>query len=348
MIDLRSDTVTRPSRARREAMLSVEVGDDMYGEDPTVNALQERAAQLLGKEAALLVSSGIQGNLVALLAHAPHGSEVILGELSHINWWERNGMATLGGLMPRVVPDVDGAPLPADVERAIRARDLHAGETALVCLENTHADRGGIPVPLERMAAIAEVAHRHQLPVHVDGARIFNAATALGLAACELVAPVDSVTFCLSKGLGAPVGSLLCGSAAFIERARNARKILGGAMRQVGWIAVAGSIALDQHVERLAGDHQNALLLGELLREVRGLRLSPAVVYTNMVFVDVTDTGFTPAQITERLAERDVAVLPFDERRLRLVTHLDVDRAAIERAAEAFAQVASSASPALA
>jgi threonine aldolase len=343
MIDLRSDTVTKPSRAMREAMLSVEVGDDMYGEDPTVNALQERAAHMLGKEAALLVSSGIQGNLVALLAHAPHGSEVILGELSHINWWERNGMCTLGGLMPRVVPDVDGAPLPDDVERAVRPKDLHAAPTGLVCLENTHADRGGIPVPHERMAEIAEVAHRHGLPVHVDGARIFNAAIALGVPAADLVAPVDSITFCLSKGLGAPVGSLLCGSAEFIERARNVRKILGGAMRQVGWIAVAGQIALEHQVERMVEDHEHARLLGELLREVRGLRLSPETVFTNMVFVDVTDTGMTPAQITERLAEEGVGVLPFDERRLRLVAHIDIDRPAIERAAEAFARILSQA-----
>ena len=339
MIDLRSDTVTQPTRAMREAMLSVEVGDDVYGEDPTINALEARAAELTGKEAGLLVTSGTQGNLVALLTHAPAGSEVILGAASHPAWWEVGGMSRLGGLFPRLVPDDGGIPRPDDVRRAIRAKDVHAGVTTLLCLENTHADHGGIPVPAEQVAAVAAVAHAHGLRVHVDGARLFNAAVALGVPARALVESVDSVTFCLSKGLGAPVGSVLCGSAAFIERARQTRKMLGGGMRQAGWIAAAGLIALEQHVERLAEDHEHARLLGELLREQRGLRLDPAIVYTNMVFVDVSGSGLSPAQITAGLEEQGVRTLPFDERRLRLVTHLWITRQDVERAAEAFARV---------
>ncbi len=338
-IDLRSDTVTLPTEVMRQAMLTIEVGDDVYGEDPAINALERRAAEMLGKEAGLLVTSGTQGNLVALLTHAPHGTEVILGDMSHIAWWEVNGMATLGGLMPRVLSDADGVLQPEQVQLAIRAKDIHAGRTALVCLENTHADRGGIPVSREQMGAVAEVAHAHGLPVHVDGARIFNAALAFGIPVGELVEPIDSITFCLSKGLGAPVGSVLCGSADFIERARQTRKMVGGGMRQAGWFAVCGSIALEQHVDRLAEDHENAQLLGELLREQRGMRLSPERVWTNMVFVDVIESGFSPVEITERLAEHGVLVLPFDDRRLRLVPHLGIGRAEIERAAQAFASV---------
>ncbi len=339
MIDLRSDTVTQPTPSMRRAMLEVEVGDDVYGEDPTVNALEARAAALTGKEAGLLVTSGTQGNLVALLTHAPHGTEVILGELSHIAWWEVNGMATLGGLMPRLVPDVDGAPRPEDVERAIRPRNIHAGRTALICLENTHADRGGRPVPPERIAAVAEVAQRQGLPVHLDGARVFNAAVALGVDVRAITQHVDSVTFCLSKGLSAPVGSVLCGSQAFIERARGIRKMLGAGMRQVGWIAAAGIVALNENVERLAEDHANARLLGALLRELPGLRLEPETVYTNMVFVDVTGTGLTPAEVGARLAEDGIRVDVFDDRRLRLVTHLGITREDVERTAAALARL---------
>ncbi len=339
MIDLRSDTVTQPTPSMRRAMLEVEVGDDVYGEDPTVNALEARAAALTGKEAGLLVTSGTQGNLVALLTHAPHGTEVILGELSHIAWWEVNGMATLGGLMPRLVPDVDGAPRPEDVERAIRPRNIHAGRTALICLENTHADRGGRPVPPERIAAVAEVAQRQGLPVHLDGARVFNAAVALGVDVRAITQHVDSVTFCLSKGLSAPVGSVLCGSQAFIERARGIRKMLGAGMRQAGWIAAAGIVALNENVERLAEDHANARLLGALLRELPGLRLEPETVYTNMVFVDVTGTGLTPAEVGARLAEDGIRVDVFDDRRLRLVTHLGITREDVERTAAALARL---------
>ncbi len=339
MIDLRSDTVTQPTQAMREAMLTVAVGDDVYQEDPTINRLERRAAELMGKEAGLLVTSGTQGNLVALLTHAAHGSEVIVGDQSHIPWWEVNGMATLGGLFARVLSDEGGVLNPDAVKRAIRPKDIHAARTGLVCVENTHADRGGIPVPAASVAAVAAVAHEHGIPVHVDGARIFNAAVALGVPASELAAPVDSITFCLSKGLGAPVGSVLCGSAAFIERARQNRKMLGGGMRQAGWIAGAGLIALEQHVDRLAEDHENARVLGEHLREMPGLRLSPERVYTNMVFLDVADTGLTPQEVTRRLAEHDVQVLPFDETRLRLVTHLWITRADVDRAAEAFDQV---------
>jgi threonine aldolase len=340
VIDLRSDTVTQPTRAMREAMLTAEVGDDVYGEDPSINALEARAAELTGKEAAVLVTSGTQGNLTAMMTHAAPGSEVILGAHSHPAWWEASGMSRLGGLFPRLVPDDGGVPRPEDVRAAIRpTNDPHAGLTALLCLENTHADLGGIPVPAERIAAVADVAHEHGLKVHLDGARLFNAAVALGVPAKELTAPVDSVTFCLSKGLGAPVGSVLCGSADFVEQARRVRKVLGGGMRQAGWFAAAGLIALEQHIDRLADDHEHARLLGELLRELPGLRLDPEVVYSNMVFVDVSGTGLTPEQITTALEARGVRTLPFDERRLRLVTHLWVTRQDVEHAAEAFREV---------
>jgi len=338
MIDLRSDTVTQPTPSMRRAMLEVEVGDDVYGEDPTVNALEARAAALTGKEAGLLVTSGTQGNLVALLTHAPHGTEVILGELSHIAWWEVNGMATLGGLMPRLVPDVDGAPRPEDVERAIRPRNIHAGRTALICLENTHADRGGRPVPPERIAAVAEVAQRQGLPVHLDGARVFNAAVALGVDVRAITQHVDSVTFCLSKGLSAPVGSVLCGSQAFIERARGIRKMLGAGMRQAGWIAAAGIVALEQLVPRLAEDHANARALAERLARIPGLAVDLERVQSNLVFFTITAPQLTARELVARLAAAGVRCNAPGERRIRMVTYRGISREDVEYAAEAVAR----------
>jgi len=339
VVDLRSDTLTMPTDEMYEALRQAPLGDDVFQEDPTVNRLQALAAEKLGKEAALLVTSGTQGNLLALLTHCPRGSEAIVGATSHIYNYEVGGLAALGGILPRVVPDPDGAPTPEDVAAAIRPKDVHAGPTALICLENTHNRAGGTAIPLDRLRAIAEVAQRQGLPVHLDGARVFNAAVALGVDVRAITQHVDSVTFCLSKGLSAPVGSVLCGSQAFIERARGIRKMLGAGMRQAGWIAAAGIVALNENVERLAEDHANARLLGALLRELPGLRLEPETVYTNMVFVDVTGTGLTPAEVGARLAEDGIRVDVFDDRRLRLVTHLGITREDVERTAAALARL---------
>ena len=265
VIDLRSDTVTKPTPEMREAMYRAEVGDDVYGEDPTVNRLEAMAAQRMGKEAALFVASGTMGNLVALLTHCGRGDEVILGDRSHSFLFEQGGMAALGGITPWPVPNQpDGTMRLEDIERAIRGDNVHFPRTRLICLENTHNMCNGAPLTAEYTAQVAELAHARGLRVHVDGARIFNAAAALNVGVQELVQEVDSVTFCLSKGLCAPVGSVLCGSADFVAEARRARKVVGGGMRQAGILAAAGIVALEQIADRMGEDHTRARRLARV------------------------------------------------------------------------------------
>ncbi len=320
-IDLRSDTVTHPTPAMREAMYRAEVGDDVFGEDPTVRRLEEMAAERMGKEAALFVASGTMGNLVALLTHCGRGDEVILGDRSHTFFYEQGGMAALGGITPRPIPNQpDGTLRLEDIRAAIRSENVHYPRTRLVCLENTHNLCDGAPLTAEYTAAVAALARQYGLRVHLDGARIFNAAAALGCDVRDLVREVDSVMFCLSKGLCAPVGSVLCGSADFIYEARRARKVVGGGMRQAGILAAAGIVALEQMTGRLWEDHARARRLAEGLAEIPGVRVGP--VYTNIFYFWLDDgVSLAPQEFLRRLREQGVLVLGREDGRFRAVTH---------------------------
>jgi threonine aldolase len=337
MIDLRSDTVTKPTPAMRRVMAEAEVGDDVYGEDPTVNRLQEKAAEITGTEAALFVPSGTMGNQVAIAVHTRPGQEVIVEATSHIYNVEMATMARFSGVQPRVVFGERGVFSAEQVRQAIRPKLYYLAQTGLVCLENTHNAAGGRIWPLSGAREILEVAHAHGIPVHLDGARIFNASVATGIPVSELVRGFDSVMFCLSKGLGCPVGSLLCGSREFIEEARRVRKALGGGMRQAGILAAAGLYALEHHVERLAEDHENARILAQGLSEIPCLSVTPPE--TNIVMVEIL-RGPTAAELAERLKRRGVLVAPAgagtEARKLRLVTHLDVSREDILRTIDLF------------
>ncbi|RLC61337.1 MAG: low-specificity L-threonine aldolase [Chloroflexi bacterium] len=339
VIDLRSDTVTKPTPEMREAMYRAEVGDDVYGEDPTVNRLEAMAAQRMGKEAALFVASGTMGNLVALLTHCGRGDEVILGDRSHSFLFEQGGMAALGGITPWPVPNQpDGTMRLEDIERAIRGDNVHFPRTRLICLENTHNMCNGAPLTAEYTAQVAELAHARGLRVHVDGARIFNAAAALNVGVQELVQEVDSVTFCLSKGLCAPVGSVLCGSADFVAEARRARKVVGGGMRQAGILAAAGIVALEQIADRMGEDHTRARRLAEGLAEIPGVEVGPVV--TNILYFWLTeDVSKTQSEVVSGLAERGVLVLGRLEGRFRAVTHYWIDDEDVEQTIEAMREV---------
>jgi threonine aldolase len=338
IIDLRSDTLTTPTAAMRKAMAEADVGDDVFGEDPTVARLEEMAAGRVGKQAALFVCSGTMGNLVSQLAHCGRGDEMILGDQSHVFYYEQGGSAAVGGIHPRTVPNrPDGTMEPAAIEAAVRGDDIHFPRTRLIVLENTHNRCSGTPLSTDYMQEIASLARTHGLKVHVDGARIFNAAVALGKDARDLAAGADSISFCLSKGLAAPVGSMVCGTQPFVARARRARKLLGGGMRQAGILAAAGIVALEEMTDRLADDHANAHLLAQGLAGLDGLAVDPSGVRTNIVFVDVTREDLTAAGLSERLARLGVRVLPLGPRQIRAVTHYHIQRAAIDRAVAVFA-----------
>jgi threonine aldolase len=337
-IDLRSDTVTHPTPEMREAMARAEVGDDVLREDPTINRLQEMAAAMMGKEAGLFVPSGTMGNLLAVLTHCSRGDEVIMGDLAHTFLYEAGGVAALGGVMPHTIPNQpDGSLKLEHIRAAIRPDDVHHPVSRLVILENTHNRCGGVPLTVEYTRQAGDLAHSHGLQLHLDGARIFNAAVALDVKVAELAAPADSVTFCLSKGLCAPVGSVLCGTVEFVERARRIRKQLGGGMRQAGVLAAAGIVALEKMVDRLAEDHRRAQMLAEGLANISGLRLDHPIPATNMVFVSLVDSvPYSAAQIAERLRNDGVKVGVVGERRFRLVTHYWIDDQKVERAIRAF------------
>jgi threonine aldolase len=342
-IDLRSDTVTLPTEEMYEAMRTAPVGDDVLGEDPTVRRLEEAAAARLGKEAGLFFPSGTMANLAALLAHTRRGDEVILEAESHIVYYEAAGLAVAGALMPRPLPGRYGALDPDQVAEAIRPDDVHFPRTGLVCLENTHNRAGGTVISLEQTRAVCAVAHAAGIPVHIDGARIFNAALALGLDAATLVADADSVMFSLSKGLSAPVGSVLVGSRAFIAAARRARKLLGGGMRQAGVIAAAGLVALERMVDRLVEDHAHARLLGERLAAVPGVAIDLATVQTNIVRFSTAPCGLEAPQFVARLREHGVLAGARDRWTIRMVTHRHITAADVEAAAEAVRAVAAAA-----
>jgi threonine aldolase len=321
----------------RRAMAAAEVGDDVYGEDPTVNRLEALAAELLGKEAALFVPSGTMGNLICALTHCGRGDELILGDNAHMFYYEQGGVAALGGIHPRTVPNrPDGTLDLAALETAIRGDDEHFPISRLIALENTHNRCGGRVLPVEYMDAVGALAHGRGLRLHVDGARLWNAAVALGVTPARLVAAADSVTCCLSKGLAAPVGSVVAGSAEFIRRARRNRKVLGGGMRQAGVIAAAGIVALAEMIDRLAEDHAHARQLAHGLAQMAGVQVDPGTVETNMVVVTLERDDLSAVALAGALAERGVLLNPLDGRRLRIVTNYHVTGEDVERVLDAF------------
>lgn len=347
VVDLRSDTVTKPSPEMRRAMAEAEVGDDVYLEDPTVNRLQERAAEIFGREAALFVPSGSMGNLVAIKIHTRHGNEVICEERGHIYNYEMGAMSAVGGTVPRPIYAEDGILRWELVERQIRPKVYYRAQTGLISLESTHNMAGGSVYPPEVINEICDGAHQAGIPVHLDGARVFNAATYLGMDVRTLTAKCDSVMFCLSKGLGAPVGSLLVGSREFIEKARVYRKMFGGGMRQVGVLAAAGLVALEKGPRRLVEDHRNARYLAECLAQIPGIQVNPAKVQTNILILDVSATGVTSAEISARLKEHNVLASGVTPETMRMVTHLDVNREMIDRALDVMSHVVGARQPAI-
>ena len=348
IVDLRSDTVTRPSAAMRRAMSEAEVGDDVYGEDPTVNRLQERAAEMFGREAALFVPSGSMGNLIAIKVWTQPSNEIICEQRGHINQYELASMSAIAGCMPRTTPAPDGILTWDLIEPLIRPKTYYYSQTGLVSLENTHNMHGGTVYPPAVTEDVCRRAHSAGLRVHLDGARIFNAAVALGKTVADITRNCDSVMFCLSKGLGAPVGSMLVGSSEFIQKAHIARKLLGGGMRQVGVLAAAGLIALEESPKNLHRDHENAKFLADGLAKMKGISLDPAKVMTNIVIFDVRATGRTAAEICSELGKRKILSGPTDKYSIRMVTHCDVNRAGIENALAAIAEVLSARAPAAA
>ncbi|MDR1740512.1 MAG: low-specificity L-threonine aldolase [Synergistaceae bacterium] len=336
-IDLKSDTVTKPSAAMRKAMSEAEVGDDVYGEDPTVARLEHTAAELLGKEAALYVTSGTQGNLVSLLTHCGHGDSVIIGRGAHILNFEGGGLCSLGGIFPIPVDDASGLPALADLDPAVPdVTNVHFTRARLLCLENTHNRAGGQASAPEKTRALADWAHGRGLAVHMDGARIFNAAAAFGTNASEMAQGMDSVQICLSKGLGAPMGSLICASRDFIERARFWRKKVGGGLRQAGIVAAAGLYALEHNVARLREDHENAALIGAILKNA-GITVSSAARPTNMIYFKAKSAELADA-LRSACLRRGVVFNKSAPDSFRLVTHLDVSREQAETAAKVIAE----------
>ncbi len=339
MIDLRSDTVTRPSAAMRRAMMEAEVGDDVYGEDPTVNRLERRAAEIAGKEAALFVPTGTMGNTIGIKVNTRHGQEVICEARAHVLDWELAMMAWFAGCLARTVRADDGVLTWSAIRGVVRPDGPHCAGTGLVSLENTHNMAGGTVTPVETLDEICHEAHKRGLKVHLDGARVFNAACALGVTVKEIARNVDTVMFCLSKGLGAPVGSMVAGTEEAMRQGRLYRKRLGGGMRQAGVLAAAGLIALEEMPARLPEDHTNARYMADELARIPGLRIDPAKVRTNIVIFDIAATSLAPAEFSARLKARGVRINGVGETAMRAVTHCDVDRAACERAVEAVKEV---------
>jgi threonine aldolase len=338
-IDLRSDTVTKPTPEMRRAMAGAEVGDDVYAEDPTVNKLEQRAAEIFAREAAIFVPSGTMGNQIAIKLHTKPGQEVICEERGHIYLYEMAMLSWFSGCLAHTLPAPNGILTWDLVKRWIAPKIYYRAQTGLISLENTHNMAGGSVYPQAVADEICDRAHEAGIPVHLDGARVFNAATTLGKPVAEVTKKYDSVMFCLSKGLGAPVGSMLVGSRKFIEDARACRKALGGGMRQAGILAAAGLIALEKHTARLKEDHENAKFLAQGLANVRGIKMDPATVQTNIVIFDISGTGIGSTDFTRLMAERNVLAGGVNNELVRFVTHMDVDRAGCERALEVVAEL---------
>ena len=331
VVDLRSDTVTKPTPAMRRAMAEAEVGDDVYGEDPTINKLEQRAAEIFAREAAIFVPTGSMGNTIAIKIHTKPGQEVICEERGHVFNYEMGLLSFFSGCVPRTIFGENGALTWSDIKKKIAPGIYYRAQTGLVSLENTHNMAGGTVYPQALADEVCDGAHAAGIPVHLDGARIFNASVALGKPVAEITKNFDSVMFCLSKGLGAPVGSLLVGSKKFIEQARVYRKALGGGMRQAGVLAAAGMIALEEGPKRLHEDHANAKLLADGLQKLRGIKLN-GKVQTNIVVFDISGTGMDSATFARKLMEKNVLASGISPTEIRIVTHMDVDRGACERA----------------
>lgn len=340
IIDLRSDTVTQPTEEMLDAIRHAELGDDVFGEDPTVNRLEVLGAERMGKEAALFVTSGTQANLISLMSNTECGELVILESESHIYWYEVGGISLIAGLLPWPVKSSLGALAPEDVETAIRPQNIHFPEPALVCLENTHNRHGGTIITPDQIRAIKEVAQAHGLKLYLDGARIFNAAVALKVDVKEFTKHVDNLMFCLSKGLCCPVGSLLVGTSEFIERARKLRKVLGGGMRQAGIIAAPGIVALETMVDRLAEDHRNARCLAEEIAKIEGIEIDLSRVQTNIVCFDVSDLVIATDLFISKLKQKGILVLALAENKVRMVTHRGIEKEHVEKAIAAIESVA--------
>jgi threonine aldolase len=339
IIDLRSDTVTKPTPEMRRAMAEAEVGDDVYLEDPMVNRLQARAAEIFGREASLFLPSGSMGNLTCVMAQTRPGQEVICESSGHIYSYEMGSISALGGVLPRLVPAADGILTWEAIAAAIREKVYYRPQTALICLENTHNMAGGTVYPTTLANEICDRAHEAGIAVHLDGARVFNAATYLGEHVAEMTRKFDSVQFCLSKGLGAPVGSMIVGSRDFIEHCRRIRKMLGGGMRQAGVLAAAGLIALENGPRLLPEDHENAQFLARGLADIPGIHIDPNKIVTNIVIFDVSNPPMKASEFVERLRQRNVLAGPVDASRVRMVTHRDVDRSDIEAALRTIADI---------
>jgi threonine aldolase len=338
-IDLRSDTVTRPSRGMLEAMMDAEVGDDVFGEDPTINKLQERVAAMFGKEQALFVPSGTMGNEVCIKAHTQPGDEIIVEDESHIFVYETAGPSLLSGVQMKTIRGNKGVLNLNDIRKAIRPISYYMPRTALICLENTHGRSAGSVVPLDEMRKVYEFSREQKIPVHVDGARLWNACVATGIAPKEYAQYADSLSVCFSKGLGTPAGSIIIGTAEFINKARRYRKIFGGGMRQVGFLAAAALYALDHNIDRLKEDHAKAHYLAEQLMKIGALTIDMTEVQTNMVFIDIAGSGKSQTEAMDLLKAQGVLVTPERHSSLRAVTHLDVSQAEVEKAVEGFRKV---------
>lgn len=342
MIDLRSDTVTLPTQQMREAIARAELGDDVYGEDPTVNRLEAMAAAMMGKEAAILVPSGTMGNLAAILTHCARGSMAIVGAESHTNLYEAGGASALGGVVLAAVANTEDGELDPDQlrQKLETPADVHFAQPSLVAIENTHNRCGGAAIGLSHMAEVSAAAHRRKIPLHLDGARIFNAALALETTPAEIAGFADTLSFCLSKGLACPVGSVLCGSREFIAAARRTRKLLGGGMRQAGIIAAAGIVALTTMVDRLAEDHLNARVLADGFGLVAGLNVRPVRHRTNMVVFDVDGDAEASRRFAAAMRRQGVLIAPREANSFRAVTHYGISRADVDQAVAAAAQAA--------
>ena len=338
MIDLRSDTLTNPTQSMRDAMATAEVGDDVFQEDPTVQKLETLSAEKMGKEAALFVPSGCMGNLISLLSHCGRGDEILLGDRSHISLYEVGGVAALGGVHPRPLPNNNDGTISIDLlEKGIRHSDIHCPPTRLICLENTHNFCQGSPITPEYMTEVREIANKFGLKIHLDGARIFNAAVALGVPVAKLTEKVDSVMFCLSKGLSAPVGSLVCGSSDFIVKARKARKMVGGGMRQVGHIAAAGLIAINEQVDRLQEDHDNAKFLASQLSDLDGIEVDVTRIKTNIIFFKLT--GINGEVLLNQLEQNQIKILMTDVDVFRAVLHREVSKEQVQTVVKTFQSI---------
>ncbi|WNB90214.1 low-specificity L-threonine aldolase [Bacillus sp. NEB1478] len=333
MIDLRSDTVTKPTEKMRKAIFEATVGDDVYGEDPTINRLEELAAEMLGKEDALFVTSGTQGNQLAVLANCSPGDEIIVESESHIFFYEGAAISALAGVQPRVIKGQKGEMNPMDVKNAIRSQDIHFPDTSLICIENTHNRSGGSIVSIENMKSIYDIAQSASIPVHIDGARLFNAVVASHKRAADFTKYCDSVQICLSKGLGSPVGSILAGNKQMIQKARKWRKRLGGGLRQAGILGASGIISLTEMVERLHEDHGKARRLADALENIEGISVLNKPE-TNIVIVNIEKTHKSNEEFLEQLKNRGVLAVSFGEGKIRFTTHYDVNSKDIEEAIE--------------